>query len=463
MSLDGTLLEANWASLAAVGVSREAVVGKPFWETTWWTHDPAQQKRLRAAVPRAASGEQVRFEATHPARDGSLMWVDFSLTPFRDEQGDVVLLIPEGRDITRRKLAEEALREKEAKLAAQETLLRQFIKHAPVAIAMFDRELRYLQMSDRWLVDYHLTGTDLVGRSHYEAFPHLPEHWKAVHQRVLAGAVEKSEEDCFPRADGSIEWLQWECRPWREAGGEVGGLIMFTQVITGRKLAAERLKASLQEKEVLLKEIHHRVKNNLQIVSTLLDLQSDQTTDPEARAMFQESQGRVRSMALIHERLYRSQDMARVDFRDYVHQLAADLHRSYRVPSSEIQLVLDVSVAPLPIDMAIPCALMLNELLANSFKHAFVNRSSGCIRVSFREQGEANVLIVSDNGQGFPAGTDFRNTSSLGLQLVNTLVAQLDGTIELHSAEGTKFTIRFPRTQDPTPGLSSDEHLYSNC
>ena len=153
-------------------------------------------------------------------------------------------------------------------------------------------------------------------------------------------------------------------------------------------------------------------------------------------------------MALIHERLYRSQDMARVNFAEYVRQLADDLYRTYKVSDDDIRLELDVDIPPVPIDIAIPCGLLLNELMSNCFKHAFKDATEGRIRVSlYRDADETNVLIVADNGAGFPAGTDFRNTTSFGLQLVTTLVEQLDGEIELTSDRGTTFTVRFPKTK----------------
>jgi two-component sensor histidine kinase len=213
------------------------------------------------------------------------------------------------------------------------------------------------------------------------------------------------------------------------------------------------LQKSLREKEVLLKEIHHRVKNNLQIVSTLLELQSKQTRDTAALAMFKESRGRVKSMALIHERLYRSSDLARVDFAEYVRQLAADLSRTCRVTHEEVRLELDVVIEPLPIDIAIPCGLLLNELISNCFKHAFRATRSGHLRVSLHGGGGGpNVLTVADNGVGIPDGFDFRKTESFGMQLVVTLVEQLGGEIELSTASGTCFTVRFPIAKTMSPG-----------
>jgi two-component sensor histidine kinase len=230
---------------------------------------------------------------------------------------------------------------------------------------------------------------------------------------------------------------------------------MFTQVITERKRADEQIRASLREKEVLLKEIHHRVKNNLQIVSTLLDLQSGHTRDRQALEMFEESRGRVRSMALIHERLYRSQDLARVNFAEYVRQLADDLYRAYKVSSEAIVLELEVDAPPLPIDVAIPCGLLLNELMSNCFKHAFKAASGGLLRVTLRGDGRNIILTVADDGEGFPAGIDFRNTATFGLQLVNTLVEQLQGEIELSAGRGSEFVVRFPMKEVAHNGASA--------
>jgi PAS domain S-box-containing protein len=129
-------------------------------------------------------------------------------------------------------------------LTNEQALLRLFIKHTPAAIAMFDTDMRYIQVSDRFLTDYDLEGQDLVGRSHYEVFPDLPERWREAHRRILAGAVERCEEDSYIASDGSTGWLQWESLPWRKVDGEIGGLILFTQVITARKRAEEALRAS---------------------------------------------------------------------------------------------------------------------------------------------------------------------------------------------------------------------------
>jgi two-component sensor histidine kinase len=214
--------------------------------------------------------------------------------------------------------------------------------------------------------------------------------------------------------------------------------------ITERKQAEEKLRESLHEKEVLLKEVHHRVKNNLQVVSSMLSLQSMNASDPAMIRQLQESQDRVRSMALIHEKLYRSGDLARINFEEYVRSLTAYLVRTYSRQGQRIELRLDVSDIPLGIDHAIPCGLIINELVSNALKYAFPADRAGTITVSIRQGGGRYTLFVGDDGVGMPVQVDYRNHSSLGLQLVNTLVSQLEGNITMSTEKGTAFTIQFP-------------------
>jgi two-component sensor histidine kinase len=224
--------------------------------------------------------------------------------------------------------------------------------------------------------------------------------------------------------------------------------------IAERKRAEEQIKNSLKEKEVLLKEIHHRVKNNLQVISSLLHLQSQSIENESTLEIFKESQNRVRSMALIHEKLYRSQDLAQIDFAQYIRNLTAYLIRSYKRDFSPVALKINAHGVLLGIDTAVPCGLIINELVSNALKHAFPansDLSSGrkegseneiCIGLSINEEQQVN-LVVSDNGVGFPEEVDFQNTESLGMQLVNTLTTQLDGEVKLHINGGTEFRITF--------------------
>jgi PAS domain S-box-containing protein len=228
---------------------------------------------------------------------------------------------------------------------------------------------------------------------------------------------------------------------------EVDGHLMFTVIlrdITQRVASEERLKASLHEKEALLKEIHHRVKNNLQVVSSLLGLQSRAIQDPEMRKRFQESQNRIHSMALLHESLYQSENLSQIDFPEYIRQLAAHLFRSYGV-NERVRLKTDLDKLDLTLDTAVPCGLIINELLSNSLKYAFPNGRSGVIRIAMREESESRIrLVVADDGIGLASDLDWTTTPTLGLRLVRTLGQQLGATVEVNSRNGTEVQLAFP-------------------
>jgi len=228
---------------------------------------------------------------------------------------------------------------------------------------------------------------------------------------------------------------------------EIGGELVFTVILrdtTARRDAEERMKASLREKEVLLREVHHRVKNNLQVVSSLLNLQSRGATDEYVRKGFEESQNRVQSMALIHEQLYESRDLSNVNFPEYIQQLCSRLFRSYQVQKKRVKLRTEVGDVRLGVDLAVPCGLIVNELISNSLKYAFPAQRSGTIAVEIKRMQDESVLLrVADDGDGLPPDVGFWNTRTLGLRLVRTLVRQIDGEIELGGPPGAEFRIRF--------------------
>lgn len=212
--------------------------------------------------------------------------------------------------------------------------------------------------------------------------------------------------------------------------------------IEERQQVQTQLAASLDEKEVLLKEVHHRVKNNLQVISSMLNLQSSTVSNEAALGVFQDSQNRVRSMALIHEKLYQSGSLAQIDFCDYVTNLVDYFQRSYQSPG--IRIKVDDDPIYLGIDTAVPCGLILNELVSNALKHAFPKGQTGNIVVELGYYQEREIsLRVSDNGIGLPPDLDYSQTTSLGLQLVNSLVAQINGRLQLESTIGTAFTVLF--------------------
>jgi PAS domain S-box-containing protein len=244
-----------------------------------------------------------------------------------------------------------------------------------------------------------------------------------------------------------------------EKKGKSRGIMVVGRDITERKKAEVRIKNSLKEKEVLLKEIHHRVKNNMQIISSLLHLQEMHLKDQSIRKAFRESQNRIRSMALIYEKLYHSEDLARIDMREYIDSLSADLFRTYNINPIDITLQNDVKDIYLTLETAIPCCLIINDLVSNSLKHAFPpekdnmeggkrNKPKGQIQVNFfsskRKKTENEyTIVVRDNGIGFPDEFDYKKVETLGFQLVSMFVKKLRGTIALSSRYGAETRITF--------------------
>jgi two-component sensor histidine kinase len=219
-------------------------------------------------------------------------------------------------------------------------------------------------------------------------------------------------------------------------------LTMFNSELEERvRSRTSELSAALRE--VMLQEIHHRVKNNLQVISSLLNLQASVLVDAHALAQLRESQDRIRSMALIHERLYQSENLALVNFGEYLRDLANSLFRSYGL--GRVRLLTSIQPINLGVNIAIPCGLIVNELLTNALKYAFPDGREGEVDLRLALDGNSQcVLIVRDDGIGFPSELDFRHSPSLGLQLVNTLTTQIDGTIDMTRDNGTTFSITFP-------------------
>jgi len=213
--------------------------------------------------------------------------------------------------------------------------------------------------------------------------------------------------------------------------------------ITARKLAEEITKRSLKEKELLLKEIHHRVKNNLQIIISLLKLQSKYVFDPRDLEIFNKSRSRVETMSLIHEKLYKSADISQIDIGNYLRELVSHLLKAYNLSNAKIDFIINADNILMTIDTAIPCGLIVNELINNILKHAFPEGYTGKIELNLRRSDENVILEVIDNGIGIPEAFELDKSDTLGMQLIDTLVKQLDGVIEIDRSSGTRFSIEF--------------------
>ncbi len=242
---------------------------------------------------------------------------------------------------------------------------------------------------------------------------------------------------------GAHFWARLEGNLARDAAG--GPVCRFVvSDITGRKRAEDALQASLREKETLVREIHHRVKNNMQVISSLLSLQAATLKDEDSRRILKEGQLRIRAMALIHEKLYQASDFSRIDFASYLKSLGVYLSQFYKIDAERVRWETDLEEVSLDISSAVPCGLLFNELVSNAFKHAFPNGRRGTVRIRLRQEKDGTVdLRIADDGVGLPPELDFAHTESLGLQIVNTLIGQIGGTITHDGSKATAFTIRF--------------------
>ncbi|HYH03316.1 MAG TPA: histidine kinase dimerization/phosphoacceptor domain -containing protein, partial [Bacillota bacterium] len=262
----------------------------------------------------------------------------------------------------------------------------------------------------------------------------------------LSGKVPQFRNEYrFLHRDGSYRWLLIRGKALRNDQNKVYRMAGSATDVTERRRVDEQVQASLREKEVLLKEIHHRVKNNMQVISSLLRLQSAFLNDQHVVELFEESQNRIKTMALVHEKLYQSNDLAKINIKDYVMHLTNSLFRSYGISVERVRLELEIEEIRLGIDAAIPCGLIINELMSNVLKYAFPGERTGSVKVSIKHSGPRKIeLIVADDGVGIPPEVDVENTDSLGLQLIRTLgQEQLQGQVFLKRDSGTEFRIVF--------------------
>ena len=263
--------------------------------------------------------------------------------------------------------------------------------------------------------------------------------------RVKNGESQQHELSFF--VGNKMIWMEIFFNPIYDSEGNVTELSLVAHDITEKKNTEREIVESLKEKEVLLKEIHHRVKNNLQVISSILNLQSSFVKDSRTLEILEESRNRIRSMAIIHENLYQTTNFSSINFSDYLMNLTGNLISSYRIHSGQIELRMDMEKVELILDQAIPCGLLVNELITNALKYAFPGDASGEIFVGLKEKERCIFLEISDNGVGLAKGFDIFSSDTLGLQLVTTLVEQLEGEIKFDSSKGIKYLITFDKAK----------------
>ncbi|MBZ0202996.1 MAG: PAS domain S-box protein [Ignavibacteria bacterium] len=289
---------------------------------------------------------------------------------------------------------------------------------------------------------------DIIGKTDSDLLsPEVAEEISAKEKIVLSDGISINYELCAVHPDGTLKTFLSTKGVLRNSKNRIIGLFGIARDVTQLKKKEEEISKSLKEKETLLKEIHHRVKNNLQIVASLLRLQSGYVKDPESKKYFLDSQNRIHSMAIIHEKLYGSKSLAEIDLKLYLEQLVSNLVYSLDIDTLKIKIITEIASLNIDLDHAIPVGLIVNEILTNSFKYAFPGEMGGEIIIKAAEDKDIVSISLSDNGVGFPGNTNIKDYDSLGLQLVQTLTeSQLSGKLEMKSTGGggVNFEISFP-------------------
>ncbi|MCQ6963814.1 PAS domain S-box protein [Methanolobus chelungpuianus] len=439
--MEGNFLEVNEIACERMGYTREDFLTMRYMDID--VYYPGRQ--VLKVIRTLCKSKSNLLETVHMRKDGSTFPVELSSRIIKYESSNAIITI--ARDISNRKKNEKELEKYAEDLKHSNELkeeLESVINHSPVIVFKWKPEMDWpVEFVSSNVTQLGYTVEDFTSNRIKYADIVYPEDSGRVHHQLSKYYHGKSsdvnwEYRIFTKS-GDVRWVDERTFINRHTQGNITlqGIILD---ITERKKAEEAL---LQTEKIRKKEIHHRVKNNLQVISSLLYLASENFRDPAVIEAFMDSRNRVRSMALIHEELYQSKDIANIDFADYTKNLLEYLSKSYRIDDKDIDLLSNIENVYLGVDTAVPLGMIINELVSNSMKHAFKSGAHGMISVNLSTQDSTLVLQVKDNGVGLPPEIDFRNTESLGLQLVTTLVDQIDGTIELDVNEGTEFIIRF--------------------
>ncbi|MDJ0727836.1 MAG: histidine kinase dimerization/phosphoacceptor domain -containing protein [Prochloraceae cyanobacterium] len=366
---------------------------------------------------------------------------------------ELIPIIPQAISLPSPEALQNEIRERqrvEQEIKQAKNFLQTIIDYLPITIFVKDAtperfgQLLLINKTGERL--FGLNAEEMIGKTSYDLFRREQAQFDESKDRntFVTGIMEDIPEEPIDSHTLGKRILHTFKVPLYDKEQQPQYLLCISEDITERKQAEIQIEESLREKEILLQEIHHRVKNNLFVVSSLLELQSDRLADSKVVRAFEDSQNRIYSMALIHEQLYRSIDLAHVDFSKYLKALVSHLSESYNLDSKLITCEFNLEPIALNIESAHPCGLIVNELVTNAFKHAFIDRQEGRIYLNLHKNDRDRiVLIIQDNGRGLPSGIDFQNTESLGMQLVCTLTKQLEGTIKMENSHGTSFELVF--------------------
>ncbi len=406
---------------------------------------PEQRDLISNQLQKSLFGQKLsgRFELCILNKKGEQVILDIAVNTIKVRESTQLIVI--GRDVTERKRVEKALQKSEERLR---------IALEGASLGNWDWNIKdgNLEWSEKCKTMFGLAPDTVMSYDIFLSAVHPDDRVRT--ERAVMDALEDVRDYAIDYRtlwpDGTIRWIHAKGLVIHDLHGKPDRMLGIAMDITERKRAEEEINTSLKEKETLLSEIHHRVKNNLQILSSLLNLQSRRIKDKDILQELNEYQNRIKSMALIHEKLYESGNLGGIDFLSYAKSLSKHLLHSHGANSS-IKVKIKADKVLLGIDKSVPCGLIINEIVSNSLKHAFGGRKEGEIQVALyqnnnaksRHKGLSYTLVISDDGIGFPKELDFRNTESLGLQLVCALTKQMDGDMKLDTSSGTEFRLTF--------------------
>ncbi|MBL4624155.1 MAG: PAS domain S-box protein, partial [Flavobacteriales bacterium] len=429
---DGTILYVNNSWKKTLGYTTKELENKNIFDII----ADKSKDHCKEVFSKILKGETVdRIEIIFNTKEGKEIIVEGNISCKLDE-GIPVSTRGIFMDVTASRMDRFALTQKEMQLSA-------IINNTDDLILSIDRDYNLIEFNNavEKLVKRKYDKEVRSGMSVFETVDsELVKPFTKIYKKVFKG--ETYSEVITRKEKDNIQYLETFYNPIKDEDGKITGIAIFSQDVTDREINEQEIKFALHEKEILLREVHHRVKNNLQVISSILNLQSSYVYDENTLKILSESQNRIKSMSFIHEILYQTNDFSSIDFQEYILNLSSNLIHSYQIYSDLVDLDLDVDKVLLSLDQAIPCGLVVNELFSNALKYAFEPKQSGNISISLKENNKGYLkLIVADNEKGLPNNFDYKKTESLGLQLVSTLVEQIEGTIDCETEMGRELSL----------------------
>lgn len=464
LSTTGKIILINRVCRETTGFSRKEAEGKYFLKLFF---KPKVHNLIRSLLEEVKEPPfRTTYEDNWLTQNGGERMISFTVASLRDNNGSTTNYTVTGLDITRfrkmeeelwdyRTSLEEQIKQRTKELFMSQSRLSGIMETAEDAIISVNSAQQILIFNQGAEKIFSYSTDEVLGK---QLGLLMPEEFRAPHNKHIQdfGDSEQTSRRMLERSeilgqrkDGSIFTAEANISQYEIEGEKIYTAIL--RDVSDRKIIEQDLRESLAEKEILLQEVHHRVKNNLQVISSLFTLQGNSTDDPDRLALLRESQHRIQSMALVHEKIYQSENLTQINFEQYVRDLVTEIFQSYQTGDLDVRLSFELEPVLLEINRAIPCALILNELTSNALKYAFTDQNSGNLNFVLKVENEQQLLLtVSDDGKGIPGKVKFNSAKTLGLRLVRVLTRQLSGKVELKqnpdclNSRGTMFVFQIP-------------------